>query len=59
MHFRRRRTIAAYPGQCSVMAAIEWEQLDEPTDEDLIAAELHLRELAFPMVAERLAKQTQ
>jgi hypothetical protein len=44
------RSIAAYPGDGDVRLLIEWRPLeaDEITIETLIAAEEHVRELAFP-----------
>jgi len=50
-------SFAAHPGDCNVDCTIEWStvDVDELTLEELRAAEATLRELAFPLVAEKLA----
>jgi len=49
---------AAYPGECNVMVEIEYGpiDMDELSVETLEQAEEQLRELAFPLIAERMRK---
>jgi hypothetical protein len=46
---------AAHPGDCSVMITVEWDRLDidDVPTERLVEAEAELRDLAFPLIAER------
>lgn len=47
---------AAYPGNVNVEAEIEWAPLQDVSLEQLARAEEKMRELAFPLVAARLAR---